>query len=152
MHLLAIEEEGLRCLLRVASQSAQVPVPIEEIAQAEGLAPDALQPILTRLREGGLVLGDPAKGYLLARPAGQVSVWEAINVLGCELFPEGLCDCHPSARPTCAHNRDDAVSALWQRLREALQRVLQAITLDELLREDTSAAPGAGPDVHARLH
>lgn len=153
MHLLALEEQGLCCLLHVASRERQGRVTLQEISEAEGLPSNSLAPILNRLCDGGLLRGDPANGYLLARPAREVNVWEAIGVLGGELFPEGFCDCHPSARPDCAHTRDDAVSALWQKLRGALQQVLRGITLDELLRDEPMALIGPDPRASSlRVH
>jgi DNA-binding IscR family transcriptional regulator len=40
MQLLASEEYGLRCLLRVAAGDPTAPVSISQIAEAEGLSPE----------------------------------------------------------------------------------------------------------------
>ena len=33
-------------------------------------------------------------GYRLARPAREITVWSALQVLGGEFFPESFCACH----------------------------------------------------------
>ncbi len=79
MHLLAIEEYGLRCLLQVAFHDPSRPMTAQEIARAEGLGPEYVAKIMRTLRMRGLVVSTrgAAGGYRLARPADQIGVWEA---------------------------------------------------------------------------
>jgi Rrf2 family protein len=73
MQLLASEEYGLRCLLRVAHARGGEPLPIAEIARDEGISPEYAAKLLRRLRLAGLVrsVRGAEGGYLLARPAGR---------------------------------------------------------------------------------
>ncbi len=140
MHILALEEYGLRCLLRVALRDAKGPVSTHEIAREEGIGPEYAARIMGTLRAGGLVesIRGAGGGYRLARPAGEISVWDAITVLGGELFPEGFCDCHPGRRPTCIHSTDCAIRALWRKTQGVLQETLAGISLEDLRRDERS--------------
>ncbi len=79
-----------------------------------------------------------AGGYRLARPANEIGVWEAIEALGGELFPEAFCDCHPGQRRECVHITNCSVRALWRKVENTLQAALNAISLEDLRRDETS--------------
>ncbi len=140
MHILAIEEYGLRCLLQVAFHDPSRPMTAQEIARAEGLGPEYVARIMRALRAGGLVVSTrgAAGGYRLARPADQIGVWEAIETLGGEFFPEGFCDCHPGRRRECVHATDCSIRAVWRRVEDTLKATLNAISLEDLRRDETS--------------
>lgn len=138
MQLLAQEEYGLRCLLDLSRHRSPRPRTIHEIAAAEGLSPDYAAKLLRELRRGGLVESTrgAAGGYRLARPAEEITVWDAIQVLGGSLFPETFCACHPGQRQACVRGSDCALRALWRRVDAAVRDVLSAISLDDLSRSE----------------
>ncbi len=140
MHILAIEEYGLRCLLQVASHCGPGPMTAPEIARREGLGPEYVGRIRGTLRAGGLIVSvrGAAGGYRLARPASKISVWEAIEVLGGEFFPEGFCDCHPGRRRECVHVVDCSVRALWRKVENTLKAALNSVSLEDLGRDETA--------------
>ncbi len=140
MHILAIEEYGLRCLLQVAFHDPSQPMTAQEIARAEGLGPEYVGRIMGALRAGGLVVSTrgAAGGYRLTRPADQIRVWEAIETLGGEFIPEGFCDCHPGRRRECVHVTDCSIRALWRRVEGTLKASLNAISLEDLRRDESS--------------
>ena len=140
MQILAIEEYGLRCLLQVAFHPGPGPMTAPEIARAEGLGPEYVGRIMGALRAGGLVVSTrgASGGYHLARPANEIGVWEAIEVLGGEFFPEGFCDCHPGRRRECVHATDCSIRALWRNVEGTLQAALNAVSLEDLRRDETS--------------
>jgi Rrf2 family protein len=140
MHILALEEYGLRCLLQVALRGAEGPVSAQEIARAEGMGPEYVARILGTLRAGGLVESTRGAGggYRLVRPASEISVWEAVSVLGGEFFPEGFCDCHPGRRRECIHVTDCAIRALWRKTEGVLRDALKRISLHDLRRDESA--------------
>ena len=140
MHLLAIEEYGLRCLLQLASHAEPGPLTAPEIARREGLGPEYVARIMRTLRGGGLVVSTRGAGggYRLPRPPDQISVWEAIRVLGGEFFSDEFCVCRPGRRRDCIHVDDCAVRALWAKLASELRRTLERISLEDLRRDERS--------------
>ena len=152
MHILALEEYGLRCLLQLALRDADGPVSAQEIAGAEGMGPEYVARIMGTLRAGGLVQSTRGAGggYRLARPAGEISVWDAILVLGGELFPEGFCDCHPGRRRECIHSTGCSIRALWRKTQGVLQEALAGISLEDLRRDERSMVSWLDLGVAAR--
>lgn len=140
MHILAIEEYGLRCLIQVAQRGPDQTITTPEIARAEGIGPEYAAKILRTLREGGLVTSTrgAAGGYRLARPASEITVRQAIAVLGGEIFPAGFCDCHPGQRRDCVHATNCSVRAMWRNIKRMLSRALDAITLEDLCRDESA--------------
>lgn len=138
MHLLAQEEYGLRCLSRLSRHAGSGPLTIHEIAESEGLSADYAAKLLRELRRGGLVTSTrgAAGGYRLTRPAAEITVWDAIEVLGGSLFPESFCECHPGLQKDCVRGTDCALRALWRRVDEAIRGVLTGITLEDLQRSE----------------
>jgi len=134
MHLFAQEEYGLRCLLRVARHEGPKLPTIPGIAAAEGLSPDYTAKLMRVLRQGGLVESTRGAigGYHLTRPAGEITVWEALEVLGGSFFPEDFCDTHPGQARDCVHTPDCSIRALWQSVNGALGKILKGITLADL--------------------
>jgi Rrf2 family protein len=152
MHILALEEYGLRCLLQVAQRKADRLVSAQEIARAEGLGPEYVARIMGTLRAGGLVQSTRGAGggYRLSRPAHEVSVWDAITVLGGEFFGEGFCDCYTGRHRECVHTPDCSVRALWQKIRGVLRETLEGISLEDLRRDEGAMLTWLSHQVGAR--
>ena len=112
---------------------------IHEIARAEGLSPDYVAKLLRELRRGGLVVSTrgASGGYRLARPASQITAWDAVQVLGGAIFPEDFCACHAGQEKLCVRGTDCALRALWRSVDLAVREVLKRITLEDLRRKET---------------
>jgi Rrf2 family protein len=138
MQLLASEEYGLRCLLRVANAEAQGPVSIPVVARAEGLSADYVAKLLRRLRLAGLVRSTRGAdgGYRLARPAAEITLWCALEALGGEFFGDAFCACHAGQKRRCARSSDCALRPLWRELQAAVRQRLEGIRVADLLREE----------------
>jgi Rrf2 family protein len=142
VQLLASEEYGLRCLLQVARAEGGAPVPVARVARAEGLSTDYAAKLLRQLRLAGLVTSvrGVEGGYHLARPEDEISVWSAIEALGGSFFDAEFCSCHPGQRSHCVRNRDCSLRPLWQRLQATLRSALEAVSLEDLQRDEASMA------------
>jgi len=153
MQLLASEEYGLRCLLQVA-QVAQAAgagsaatVSISQIAAAEGLSPEYTAKLMRELRLGGLVesVRGADGGYRLARPADEVSVWSALQVLGGAFFSEAFCECHGGQQRQCVRSSDCSLRALWRAVQDALRHSLDEISLADLQRDERAMVDWLDP-------
>jgi Rrf2 family protein len=144
MKITAQEEYGLRCLLRLAQQPGREPLTIPEVAAAERLSSPYVAKLLHILREAGLV--DAARGrsggYRLARSPEEISLGQALAVLGEPLFDEhGYCDRHRGTEDnveSCIHTSDCAVRAVWRSLGDRITEVLDRVSLAELLTPESA--------------
>lgn len=138
MHITAQEEYGLRCLLRVAKHKSGDPMRTQEVAAAEGLSLEYAAKLMRILKHGGFVASTrgSAGGYLLARPAADISVWQVLEALGGPLYEDKFCDAHTGSQRDCTHTFDCSIRALWRNVNDILKTALSAITLADLSRDE----------------
>ncbi len=108
-------------------QSGTQPVKIAAIAQRQNIPQKFLELILASLRQGGFVESRRGAegGYLLARPADQITVGQVLRyVEGSRVY-----------RDRHRTSADDPFSSLWARVEQAVSQVLDRTTLAELARE-----------------
>ena len=97
MRISAQEEYGLRCILQLAKKGSGEVAAIPEIAQREDLSVEYTGKLMMLLRQAGLVESLRGKngGYLLSRPAEQVTLGQVMRALSRPLFDEESCDDYP---------------------------------------------------------
>ena len=144
MKITAQEEYGLRCLLHLARQPQGDPLAIAEIAAAERLSVPYVAKLMHILRQAELVESNRGRagGYTLARLPDDISLGEALAVLGEPLFVDpGYCERHQGtdhvAGP-CVHTTDCAVRAVWRSLGDMIAEVLYRVSLSELLAPESA--------------
>jgi Rrf2 family iron-sulfur cluster assembly transcriptional regulator len=135
MKVSAQEEYGLRCLLRIGSANQSVGLTIPEISKAEGLTSANVAKLLRILRLGGFIESARGRtgGYKLARPADQIIIGDVLTALGGKIYEPSFCDTHTGAVNVCCHSIDCSMRSLWQSVQNAVDTVLNRITLKDML-------------------
>jgi Rrf2 family protein len=141
------EEYGLRFLLQLARRSPES-LTISELAQAEGITVPNVAKIMRVLRTSGLVRSTrgQAGGYTLSRPPEEVSVKEALTILGERLFDSGFCDRHAGVEASCINVGDCSIRPVLRTVQDAIDQVLETLTLRSLVapeRDVKFASPRA---------
>ncbi|TNE88989.1 MAG: Rrf2 family transcriptional regulator [Deltaproteobacteria bacterium] len=139
MKLTSTEEYGLRCLLQLARRHGQGPVGIRVVAESEGISEDYVAKLLRILRRGGLLESTRGAqgGYELVRAPHEITVWDAMAVLGGRIFDAGFCESHTGAGESCAHTSACSLKPLWSWLDHALEQSLSQVTLADCLAGPT---------------
>ncbi len=147
MKISAQEEYGIRCLLQIGRRGPQASLTIPEIARAERISGHYAAKLMRVLRQGGLVnsVRGQAGGYTLVRPLDQITVTEALSALGGRLYEPDFCDQHGGREAVCAHTIECSIRSLWHKVQQAVDQVLGATTLAELLPKDEPAAFPSAP-------
>jgi len=142
VHLSAQEEYGLRCLVQLARHDGREPLSIQAIAQAEGLSAEYVAKLMRVLRKGGLVKSTrgASGGYRLHRTPADVTLWDAVRVLGGPLFPDSFCDTHPGSRRDCVHSPSCSIRGVWRSLNSLLRVALEGVTIEDLTRGESLAS------------
>ncbi|HTW73793.1 MAG TPA: SUF system Fe-S cluster assembly regulator [Steroidobacteraceae bacterium] len=112
-----------------------------QIAAQTGLATPTVSKLLKQLHRRGLVESTRGLhgGYLLARPAAEIS---AANIIDALEGPVALTECAGHASHCCIESTC-LVGRAWQRVTQAIRRSLQEITLQELAGLGGAAGAGA---------
>lgn len=119
-------------LARLEQTRVGKPVRLGEIAERRGMPVQFLEQVFAALRRGEIVRSrrGAAGGYSLARPADEITVLEVVAAL------DGV----PSPAD-CTQGRCDEVdrcgaSFVWIEAQQALENVLAATTIGDLLRRE----------------
>ena len=137
MRVSAKAEYACIAMLELAANFAEPqPVRVKSIADAHGIPLRFLVQILLQLKTAGLVASvrGAAGGYQLARRPADITLADII----------GAIDPEQPARPTAhgpASAAKQAIHSVWRDIQAEEQRVLEQLTLAELVRrtQETSA-------------
>ncbi|MBR1671705.1 MAG: Rrf2 family transcriptional regulator [Fretibacterium sp.] len=135
MKLSTTTRYGLRALSDLCAQEGDVPVSVSDIAKRQNIPLNYLEQLFAKLRRGGVLksIRGAQGGYLLARPAGEISVAEVIRALG-EPIVFGDCQMEEGCvnAPTCPTFR------LWRKVKGSIDDILMETTLEDILKDKMS--------------
>ena len=120
-------EYALQAIFDLALHDSGVPVKIAEIARRQSIPQKFLELILSGLKQGGFVVSRRGAegGYMLARPADQITVGEVIR------FVEG------SRAVKVAQRKKEAgpLAEMWRRIDAAVDGILDQTSFSQLARD-----------------
>ncbi len=133
MKMSAKSEYGLRAMAALAGYDGSAPVSLREIAGGEHIPVEFLEQIFVDLRRAGFVrsVRGVKGGYLLARPAEDITLRELLNTLEGSLAPM---DClKPDSGTTCALVDGCSTRKVWIVMMASMTEALGQMTLADLL-------------------
>jgi Rrf2 family transcriptional regulator, iron-sulfur cluster assembly transcription factor len=109
-----------------------------DLAARERLPGDYVEQILLRLRRAGVVrsMRGAHGGYVLARPAGEVSIRDVIAASELATF-DLHCVSHPVEEGRCSESHSCSIRPVWVLLQHKIDDVLESVHLSDLLEEET---------------
>src|SRR3954451_4621845 len=143
-------EYGVRVMVALARRDGEAPISLAEIAEDDGLPLAYLEHLVARLRKAGLV--DSRRGarggYLLARPAQEITMAEVVAALEGSIAPIECITADPDGSVVCSRETDPdhacRTKLLWTRVRFSIVRTLQDTTLSELVPKKTRVGETIG--------
>ena len=134
-------EYGVRMMVELARRDDDAPVSLSDIAAAEGMPLAYLEHLAARLRKAGLVESRRGArgGYLLARPAKDITMAEVVEALEGSIAPiecisEGV-DGHLVCSREAETDHVCPTKLLWTRVRGSIVSTLQDTKLSDLVRD-----------------
>ena len=140
-------EYGVRLLIQLGRHGNGHPVSLKAIAEAEQLPLAYCERIAALLKKQELITATRGAhgGYLLARPAEEITMDAVVLALEGAIAPMDCFFDDRESRVLCSHHSDGqhcATKLLWTRVQMGVIRSLQRTTLAELVEFD--ARPPAG--------
>lgn len=148
-------EYGVRVMVALARRASQAPngvepvVSLAEIAERDGMPLAYLEHLVARLRKAGLIDSRRGSrgGYLLGRPAEQITMAEVVEALEGSIAPIECISESPDGNVVCSRESDPAhvcpTKLLWTRVRFSIVRTLAETTLADLLVSSAQLAAQA---------
>ncbi|NLL37183.1 MAG: Rrf2 family transcriptional regulator [Fretibacterium sp.] len=129
MKLSTVTRYGLRALSDLCSQGHGKPVTVSDISRRQDISASYLEQLFAKLRRGNIVrsVRGARGGYLLTRPASEITVAEVVRALG-ESIVFG--DCQTEAG--CSNLPHCRTSRLWGKVKDSIDTILESTTLDEI--------------------
>ncbi len=133
-------EYGVRLLIQLGRRQGQPPVSLKAIAEEESLPLAYLERIVALLKKAGLLTATRGAhgGYLLARPAEEITMDAVVLALEGAIAPMDCFFDDRDGRVACAHHDEGdqghcATKLLWTRVQLGVIKSLQRTTLAELV-------------------
>jgi Rrf2 family cysteine metabolism transcriptional repressor len=128
----AKEQYGLRAMAELAKQYGAGPVPLSDIAEAQGMSLDYLEQVIPALRDAGLLNSTrgPKGGYELARSPDQVTVGDILRALSGEILPIRCVD--DDCTEPCHRTSECVARTVWQTIHDQLLDTLEGMRLADL--------------------
>ncbi|SFP98612.1 transcriptional regulator, BadM/Rrf2 family [Lachnospiraceae bacterium XBB1006] len=132
---------GLRAFIDIAMYAEEEPVSLASVAKRQDLSISYLEQLMTKIKKAGLIesVRGAGGGYVLARPAREISVGDVLRALEGDLMPvncvgqeqPGVTGC--DAQPCCSS------WIVWKRINDSINETVNNIFIDELVEESRKA-------------
>lgn len=133
------------CALHLAKRASATPVTGRDIATQERLPADYVEQILLRLRRADVIKSTRGAhgGYMLARPAAEISLRDVIHASELETF-DVHCISHPVEEDRCSASHNCSIRPVWMMLQKRIDDVLSAVSLADLLEDEPTVRERVG--------
>ncbi|MCM8831215.1 MAG: RrF2 family transcriptional regulator [Candidatus Omnitrophica bacterium] len=123
---------GTRAMLELALRYGNKPILVKDIAKSQGISRLYLEQLIVSLQRAGLIKTIRGKkgGCVLARSPDKIKLSEVISTLEGSLAPS---DCVTNIN-FCPRANLCVTRDIWIKLYEAIMRVLNSITLEDMVR------------------
>jgi Rrf2 family protein len=139
-------EYGIRVMVELARGAGDDPVPLAEIADRGGLPLAYLEHLVARLRKADLVASRRGSrgGYMLARPAAEITMAEVVEALEGSIAPIECISEAADGSIVCSRESSPGhrcpTKLLWTRVRFSIVSTLRETTLADLIAPTTRAS------------
>ena len=126
---------GTRAMLDLALHYSNAPIMVKDIARRQGISERYLEQLLLSLKVAGFVKAVRGShgGFILSRPPAQIKLNSIINAMEGSIAPVDCVDSpdlYPKASCCAMHD-------IWFEVGKAMDKVLESITLKELVERQT---------------
>ncbi len=124
---------ALRTMVDLAVHGNGEPVKIKDIAKRQGISGKYLEQIISILSRAGFVrsIRGNQGGYYLAKEPAAYTLGMILRVTEGNLAPV---DCLSGEENPCARQKDCVTLRLWQELDDAISKVVDRYTLEDLVK------------------
>lgn len=123
---------GLRSMVELALNHQKGPLPLRVIAERQEISEPYLEQVFASLRKAGLVraVRGSSGGYILARPASEITVEEILVALEGPILPVNCVE--ESGSTHCPRVDYCFTYPFWKELAGKISEVLSSTTLQDL--------------------
>jgi Rrf2 family protein len=145
MRITTWAEYGVICALHLAKRANEGPITGRDMAAQERLPADYVEQILLRLRRADVIksVRGARGGYMLARPADEITIRDVIHASELETF-DLHCVSHPVGEDRCSAAHNCSIRPVWMMLQKKIDDVLDSVRLSDLLEDEPAVRERVG--------
>ena len=138
MKITAQVEYGLRIMVRITRCTDEKGLSIRQLSEAEGLSVNYVAKLTRLLRLKGMINSTRGHmgGYLLAKPAADITVNDVLKALSGKLFDKNFCDSHSGIMTLCTNSVDCSIRSLWSMMQTTLDKLLDKVTMADMMKNE----------------
>lgn len=127
---------GLKAALDLAMYASEEAVSLSSVAQRQDVSISYLEQLIAKLKKAGIVtsIRGAQGGYMLARPAEEISVGEILRALEGDLYPIN-CQELNGVSDVCKGADVCVTKYVWKRISDSISEAVDNINLGELAKE-----------------
>jgi Rrf2 family iron-sulfur cluster assembly transcriptional regulator len=131
-------EYGLRIMVRITRCTDAKGLSIRQLSEAEGLSTNYVAKLTRLLRMQGLINSTRGHmgGYVLAKPAADITVNDTLKALSGKLFDKNFCDSHAGIMTLCTNSVDCSIRSLWSMMQATLDKLLDKVTMADMVKNE----------------
>jgi len=128
-------------MYELARRQSGGPVALKDIADSQGLSLNYLEQLFRPLRRAGLVLSTRGVhgGYVLGREPDSITVGDVVRVLDGPIAPSDCVLHGAEGEDRCDMSSSCVARGVWEKVRDAVEVVLDGISLESLLASGDNA-------------
>ncbi len=122
---------GVRAIFELALYYGKGPVQLKKIAEKQDISVKYLEQLIAILKTGGFVrsIRGSKGGYILAKKPSDIKLSECVRCLEGQLNPVECVE----DNDYCKRTEDCIVKQVWVKITDAVENILQSITLQDLV-------------------
>ena len=126
---------GLRAVLDLALHSEKAAVSLSGIAERQDISISYLEQLFAKLKKAGIVnsIRGSQGGYVLAKPAAEISVGDILRALEGNLVPVKCGEL--SGEKGCSGADSCVTKFVWKRISDSINDTVNTMMLSELVEE-----------------
>lgn len=124
---------GLKAMFDLALFGGETPVSLTAISERQNITVNYLEQLIAPLRKAGLVksVRGAQGGYLLAKPASEITVADILFTLEGSLAPT---DCvNDQNEDSCTNANYCVTRMIYEKMRDSINEVVSSITLQDMI-------------------
>ncbi len=139
MRLTTQSEYGLVCLRTLCRNDSDKPTSVAGLADQEHMSKDYVEQLFLKLKRAGIVrsVKGACGGYLMAKEPSKITIKEVIEALEGDVY-EVFCSPEVREKIVCMYFSRCSLRPVWAKLKELIDDFFSRITLDTLLRDETT--------------
>lgn len=142
---------GLRAVLDLALNSETEAIALSSIAERQSISISYLEQLIAKLKKAGIVESTRGAkgGYILAKPAEEISVGEILRALEGNLNPVDCAELMGGS--SCNASEVCVTKYVWKRISDSINAAVDSLMLSELVEESKEVQAAGQEKKNAKL-